>query len=561
MATTINAQELKDLMASDALFAVLDVRDWGEFTLEQILDTIPLPRGQMEKYISVLVPTTDVHVVLLCDTGQRSARAAATLESLGYTNVSVLEGGLQSWKAAGYETIHGWSLRGKAYGERLQVEEEIADLTAEELHARLAQGEQLYILDTRTEPEFLNAHLPGAYSAPGGQLALAVTDIVQDRNVPIVTNCAGRTRSLLGAHVLRRMGFPQVYALKGGTGAWRIAGYGNELQSGEGLAVPSVSATAQMACTRFAESVAAEDHLSFIAPQELQSWQAKGNLHYLLDVRQLDEYRAGHVPGAHFCPGTQTALLVESLVGVKNAVIVTMCDQRARGVLAASLLKDMGYPHVSVLDGGTTAWSAQGFPLEMGEPQEVDYGQPAWLARLLLGLPAGVQPRPLPIPGLSEARAQTSVLTPMALQARLTAGCVLLDLRSAGDFATAHIPGARWLSRGRLDLQIAQEVPHKETTVVLYCRQGNESTLSAPTLKQMGYTNVEILQGGFAAWRQAGLPSEQGLSAQSEFEALAVAEVGLLGSGPYGYSNERMAQYLKDEEELGEKFRRRARNI
>ena len=561
MATPISAQALKILMEGDTLYAVLDVRDWGEFTLEQIPETNSLPRGHVEKYIAVLVPTTDVHVVLLCDTGQRSARTAATLESLGYTNVSVLDGGLRNWKAAGYETIHGWSLRGKAYGERLQVEQEIPDLTVEELHARLAEGENLYILDTRTEPEFLNSHLPGAYSTPGGQLALTITDIVKERDVPIVTNCAGRTRSLLGAHVLRRMGFSQVYALKGGTGAWRIAGYGSELQSGPGTAVPAVSVPAQTACAQFAERVASEDGISFLAPQELKVKQEQGALLYVLDVRQLEEYRAGHVPGAHFCPGTQTALLVESLVGVKNAMIVTTCDQRARGILAAALLKDMGHPRVYVLDGGTTVWTAQGFPLEAGEPHEVDYGQPMWLARLMLGLPAGVQPQPLPIPGLADARAQTDVLTPAALQAKLAAGepGAVLDLRSAGDFATAHIPGARWLSRGRLDVQIAQEVPQKETPMVLYCRQGNESTLSVPMLSRMGYLNVEVLQGGFAAWKQAGLPSEQGLGAQSEFEALAVAEVGLFGSGPYGYSNERMAQYLKDEEELGEKFRRHVR--
>ncbi|HKA54695.1 MAG TPA: rhodanese-like domain-containing protein, partial [Candidatus Binatia bacterium] len=236
MATVIKAPTLKRLMESDALFAALDVRDWGEFTLEQIPGTNALPRGHLEKYIAVLVPKKDVQVVLSCDSGQRSARAAATLESLGYTNVAVLDGGLRGWKAAGYDTTHGWSLRGKEYGERLQVEEEIPELTAEELHGRLARGEQLYILDTRTEPEFLASHLPGAYSTPGGQLAQIVTDVAQDRAVPIVTNCAGRTRSLLGAHLLRRMGFPRVYALKGGTGAWRIAGYGGELQSGAGVA-------------------------------------------------------------------------------------------------------------------------------------------------------------------------------------------------------------------------------------------------------------------------------------------------------------------------------------
>lgn len=558
MATTINAQALKTLMVSEALYTVLDVRDWGEFTIEQIPETLSLPRGHLEKYIAVLVPKKDIQVVLYCDTGQRSARAAATLESFGYTNVSVLDGGLRSWKAAGYDTLHGWSLRGKEYGERLQVEEDIPDLTAEELHARLARGEKLYIPDTRTEPEFLNSHLPGAYSTPGGQLAVTVTDIARERDVPIVTNCAGRTRSLLGAHLLRRMGFLQVYALKGGTGAWRIAGYGSELQSGPGATVAPVSAAAQAVCGQFAERVAVEDKVAFMTPQELKARQEKGKLCYLLDVRQLDEYRAGHVPGARFCPGTQTALLVECFVGVKNATIVTMCDGRARGILAASLLQAMGYPHVYVLDGGTAAWTTQGFSLASGAPHEVDYGQPGWLTRLLPGLPAGVAPQELPIPGLADAHAQANVIASDALQARLAAGehYRVLDLRSAGDFATAHIPGARWLSRGRLDLQIEQEVPDKNTMVVLYCWKGKESTLSTPTLKALGYQKVFVLQGGFAAWKGAGLPTEQGLDAQTEFAELAVAEVGLLGSGPYGYSNERMAKYLQDEEELGAKYRR-----
>jgi rhodanese-related sulfurtransferase len=171
-----------------------------------------------------------------------------------------------------------------------------------------------------------------------------------------------------------------------------------------------------------------------------------------------------------------------------------------------------------------------------------------------------MEPQALPIPGLADARAQTHFLTPQVLQERLATGerVVLLDVRSAGDFAIAHIPGARWLSRGRLDLRIEKEAQDKNAEVVLYCRKGTESTLSTPTLKTLGCHRVSILEGGFEAWKGAGFPTEQGLGAQAEFEELAIAEVGLLGSGPYGYSNERMAKYLKDKEELGAKFRRRA---
>ena len=145
---------------------------------------------------------------------------------------------------------------------------------------------------------------------------------------------------------------PTFTALKGGTGAWRIAGYTEELEKGDGVPVPRLSETGISTCKQFAEHVATEDNISSITPQDLHARREKGELLSLLDVRLLDEYQAGHIPGAHFCPATQIALLVESLVGVKNAPIITMCAGRAQAILAASVLKGAGYPNVSVLDGG-----------------------------------------------------------------------------------------------------------------------------------------------------------------------------------------------------------------
>ena len=103
MANTISAHDLNTLMHNDndGLYAVIDVRDWGEFSLGQIPGASCIPRGSLEKYISVLVPQIAIHTVLYCDTGQRSMRAAASLESLGYTTVSILDGGVNAWTAAG----------------------------------------------------------------------------------------------------------------------------------------------------------------------------------------------------------------------------------------------------------------------------------------------------------------------------------------------------------------------------------------------------------------------------------------------------------------------------
>ena len=102
MANTISTYDLNTLMHSDGLYAVIDVRDWGGFSLGQIPGASCIPRGSLEKYISVLVPQATVHTVLYCDTGQRSTRAAASLESLGYTTVSVLDGGMNAWTEQGF---------------------------------------------------------------------------------------------------------------------------------------------------------------------------------------------------------------------------------------------------------------------------------------------------------------------------------------------------------------------------------------------------------------------------------------------------------------------------
>jgi rhodanese-related sulfurtransferase len=133
----------------------------------------------------------------------------------------------------------------------------------------------------------------------------------------------------------------------------------------------------------------------------------------------------------------------------------------------------------------------------------------------------------------------------------------VVDVRDWGEFTLEQIPGTSSVPRGHLEKYVPVLVPNQDLRVVLYCRQGNESTLSALTLKHLGYANVLVLQGGFTAWKDAGWPSEQGLGTQAEFEELAIAEVGLLGGGPYGYSNERMAKYLKEEEELGAKYHAR----
>jgi molybdopterin/thiamine biosynthesis adenylyltransferase/rhodanese-related sulfurtransferase len=82
----------------------------------------------------------------------------------------------------------------------------------------------------------------------------------------------------------------------------------------------------------------------------------------------------------------------------------------------------------------------------------------------------------------------------------------LIDVREKTEWDEGHIPGARHVPRGYLELRIENEVPKKETPILLYCAGGTRSLLAARTLQEMGYQDVTSLQGGFTAWKDAGHP-------------------------------------------------------
>jgi molybdopterin/thiamine biosynthesis adenylyltransferase/rhodanese-related sulfurtransferase len=85
------------------------------------------------------------------------------------------------------------------------------------------------------------------------------------------------------------------------------------------------------------------------------------------------------------------------------------------------------------------------------------------------------------------------------------AGPVLIDVREKDEWMEGFIPGAQWIPRGFLELRIEDKVPEKDAAVVLYCAGGTRSALAARSLAELGYTNVSSLDGGFSAWKRAGL--------------------------------------------------------
>jgi len=88
------------------------------------------------------------------------------------------------------------------------------------------------------------------------------------------------------------------------------------------------------------------------------------------------------------------------------------------------------------------------------------------------------------------------------------AGAKLIDVREDNEYAAGHAAGAGHMGRGIIERDIVQTYPDKSTDIVLYCGGGFRSALAADMLGKMGYTNVWSMDGGWAAWKESGAPTE-----------------------------------------------------
>ena len=160
---------------------------------------------------------------------------------LGYSEVSILDGGLTAWRKDGRPTVSGVNVPSKAFGEKVHHERNIPDVTPEELKALCESGAELVILDVRTPEEYGRFCIPGGINVPGGDLILWADELKQKRDATVVVNCAGRTRSIIGTAALAPLGLDQCARAQKrhhGLGAGRL-GIGNEADDGSAPAAPS----------------------------------------------------------------------------------------------------------------------------------------------------------------------------------------------------------------------------------------------------------------------------------------------------------------------------------
>ena len=121
---------------------------------------------------------------------------------------------------------------------------------------------------------------------------------------------------------------------------------------------------------------------------------------------------------------------------------------------------------------------------------------------------------------VAEAREGIPLISPEEARQALQAdpATLVIEVRDARDIAaTGLIPGSAKISAGMLALRADREMPEalrdpriqdRDRPIITTCGVGLLSSLAARTLKEMGFTNVKILDGGTQAWKEAGLPVE-----------------------------------------------------
>jgi rhodanese-related sulfurtransferase len=462
LADRIAAEALKPLLTDGREIALLDVREHGQYGEGHPFFSVPMPYSLLEPQAAKLLPCRHAKIVVMDDGDGVADKAADRLAQLGYEDLAVLDGGAPGWAAAGYTLYKGVNVPSKTFGELLEHACDTPRLTAEALQSMREQESAHVVLDGRTPAEFEKMSLPGAGSCPNAELGYRLRSLVPDDETTIVINCAGRTRSILGAEGLRLLGVRNpVYALENGTQGWRLAGFDLAHEVSPGTLAPPKNDDLD-ALRSLADSLIGRHDLERVSARTVEDWLADAaRTTYLLDVRTDEEFAESHWPGALHAPGGQLVQATDEYVAVRNARIVLTDDIHLRAATTAIRLREMGHD-VYILDADATA----------GGEQASDTGGQG-------DLPADL----------------TQAFRKVAADAD-----VILDASRSMDYRDAHIDGAHWVLRPKLDeLDI-----DPDSNVLVTGRNADLVEGVRADLAASGFSRLRACPGGPETWADAG---------------------------------------------------------
>ncbi len=469
----IDAGALAHIISNKTEYALIDIREAGLYGEEHILAAVSIPYSKMELLIPARIPNRNTKIVLVGPDDDTSRQAARHLMTMGYKNIAVLAGGMDAWVKSGRKSFAGVNVITKGFAETVEHTMGTPHITPEALATMQTNGEPVIILDGRTYAEHEHMSIPGSISVPNGELIYRFHDLVPDETIPVVIHCAGRTRSLIGAQTLINAGVANpVSALKDGTMGWRMAGY--TFTVGDKKRFSEVSE----AGLRWSQERVAQMQRRYgivrVSFSELESLM-KDPLRtcYLLDVRTLEEYQAGHISGAVHAHGGQLVHALDEWCAVRNALIILVDEGNlVRATTSAHWLMQQG-------------WDTRILDMSDGAPSMVE--------------------------GLSKTEIPAFIMDSITwvdvstLAASIgNDNLVIIDVGSSALFQERRIPTSRWCSRVTLRETLSHI--HPSHNLIFVGQDGQDAALAAFDCTVDFGMPCAVLRGGITAWLESNMP-------------------------------------------------------
>nr|WP_218169224.1 cystathionine beta-lyase [Pseudomonas gingeri] len=466
VSTTITPAQLQTWLFDGREIALFDIREHGQYGSAHLFHGVHLPYSRLELEARRLAPNPAVRLVIYDqDGGDLSLRAARRLAELGYSQVHRLEGGAEGWQAAGLQLFAGVHVPSKAFGELVEEACHTPHISAGELAAWQAEGKPLVLLDGRPFDEYRKMTIPGSICCPNGELGYRLHDLVPDESTPVVINCAGRTRSIIGAQTLINLGVKNpVYALENGTQGWFLADL--QLEHGSSRRYrDEVAPTGLEQQREAARQLARRAGVPSVSAAQVSAWAASGEGSlFLCDVRSAEEFALGSLPGAQHTPGGQLIQATDLYIGVRKARVVVFDGDGVRAPIVASWLRQLGH-----------------------DARVLDEGLHSGLHLPVATLPAFSELPAIDAASLARALAEDSV--------------ALIDLRPGMTFRKSHLAGSQWSIRSLLAAQVATET----RPLVLVADDLAVAQLALLELPPAQRAQARVLSGDIQSWQDAGL--------------------------------------------------------
>ena len=519
----ITADDLNLAIAENPDLILIDVRTPAEIEEKGYIDAPNVLFIPLEEFVAnqdMWPEELDAPIVTYCGSGHRSTIAMSILWSYGYTDVKSLKGGYGAWAEAGYATVGApemaeASILDEGFATFLGDMEAYNTIGIDALNTKLAEGEEIFILDVREAAELEEkGWIEGAVNIPLREVADSI-EYLPSFDTPIVSYCGSGWRCTIALAALEGMGWEDVKGLKDGSfGGWVEAGY--PIAEGEipelialNEAEPDPAVVAEMA----AMMQAIPEGYGVITADDLNVAIAENPDLILIDVRtpgEIEEKGYIDAPNVLFIPLEDFIANKDMWPADKDAPIITYCGSGHRSTIAMTMLWANGYTDVHSLKGGFGAWTEAGYPTVSGEGAAMsDEGADLDAAFTVF---------------LEDMDAYNTIgLDDLNLMLAEEEDVFLLDVREP-----AELEENGWIE-GAVNIPLREVadnleyLPSFDTPIVSYCGSGWRCTIALTALEALGWEDVSGLKGGsYGGWVEAGYPIAEG--AIPELVALNEAE-------------------------------------